>query len=86
MEYEIAGYIGAACLALCGLPQAMKCIRDKNADSCTWMFVICLFIGTIAFLVYVIKLHNYPLIINYGINFLSSLVMLRYKIPSLYTN
>lgn len=39
------GWIGSLALALCGLPQALKCIKDRNANGLDTTFLVLWTVG-----------------------------------------
>jgi MtN3 and saliva related transmembrane protein len=65
---EIIGWIGSLALALCGLPQAIKAIRERNSDGISNGFLILWCIGEIFTILYILPLKDIPLLINYSIN------------------
>lgn len=77
---EIVGWLGSVFLALCGLPQAIQCWRDGHANGISSSFLALWTSGEILAAAYVIHLGNAPLIVNYLINIISCLVILRYKL------
>lgn len=77
---EVIGWIGAICFAICGLPQAIKCFRDKHADGLDWFFLILWFTGEICMLIYILPELLIPLIVNYFANLMFVMVIIYYKI------
>lgn len=77
---EVVGWIGAICLALCGIPLARKTIVDGHADGVDLSFLLLWTVGEILGLIYVLALGSWPLIANYVVNVLACIVILRYKV------
>ena len=68
------GWIGSLLLSFCGIPQAIKSYRTKQADDLSWLFLGMWGVGEIFTLIYVIQsniisgMFQYPLIMNYTLN------------------
>jgi len=77
---EIVGWLGAACFAICGAPQAYKCWKEKNAKGISWGLILLWTLGEALTLLYVLPKKDLPLIFNYlaNLGFLS--IILTYKI------
>ena len=81
MTVEIIGWIGSLLFAFCGLPQAIKSYRDGHSDGIShgliWMWLI----GEILMQVYVFIKHGFdmPLMVNYWVNTLFVVIILKYK-------
>lgn len=75
------GIIGALLLAFCGLPQALKSIRDGHSLGISHWFVWMWFWGEIFTLLYVYQKHGFdiPLFTNYFMNILVILIIIKYK-------
>lgn len=80
---NLIGTIGATLLALCGLPQAIQCIRTKTATGISWAFLLAWFIGEIGVLIYTLDKQLWMLSINYLMNMVIVLIMLYYKTKDL---
>lgn len=78
-------WLGSILLAGCGIPQAWHCARTQSAEGLSWSFVLAWFFGEVLTLAYVVDLQSVPLILNYSVNILCLLVILRYKIKELGT-
>lgn len=76
---EIIGWIGCLLLALCGIPQAVKSVREKHSDGVSWMFLLMWAAGEVLGVSYVLALMNYPLIFNYATNVICVGVILYFK-------
>jgi uncharacterized protein with PQ loop repeat len=79
---ELIGWIGAACFALCALPQAIQCYKQKHANGLNNLTLILWLIGEILTILYVLdKGANdlLPLFFNYVVNILLLMVILYYK-------
>jgi uncharacterized protein with PQ loop repeat len=77
---ETMGWIGSVLFAVCGLPQAVECIKKGNAHGMTWSFLILWFLGEVFTLPYIINSGQLPLLFNYTLNFCFVVVILYYKI------
>ncbi len=79
---NLIGWIGSFCLAYCGIPQAIKCIKEGNSNGIDLYFLITWFIGEVLSLIYVYSLDSkpLPLITNYFINILVLIIILKYKL------
>lgn len=77
---ETMGWIGSVLFAVCGLPQAVECIKKGNAHGMTWSFLILWFLGEVFTLPYIINSGQLPLLFNYSLNFCFVVIILYYKI------
>lgn len=77
---EIIGWVGAAFLALCGIPQMIKSIKDGHADGIADLFIIMWGVGEVLMFIYVLPIMSYPLLANYLLNILIIAVILKYKV------
>ena len=77
MHYD---WIGAAMLALCGLPQALKTLKSKQAYDVSWLFLLLWGGGELFMLIDRIPKKDYALIANYLLNLVFIGIILRYKI------
>ena len=74
--FEVIGWIGAACFSFCGLPQAVKTYKTKSAKDFSWCFLGMWLNGEILTFLYVVVknvevgVYQYPLLVNYVLNFL----------------
>jgi uncharacterized protein with PQ loop repeat len=78
--FEILGWLGSICLAICGLPQAWQSYKDKHSEGISWGFILLWTFGEIFALAYVYDKLDLPLLLNYGTNILILGVILYYKI------
>ena len=78
--FEIMGWLGSICLAICGLPQAWQSFKDKHSHGISWGFVLLWAFGEIFALAYVYDKLDLPLLLNYATNILILAVILYYKI------
>lgn len=78
--FEILGWLGSICLAICGLPQAWQSFKDKHSHGISWGFVLLWSFGEIFALAYVYDKLDLPLLLNYATNILILAVILFYKI------
>lgn len=79
-SFELFGWIGSAFFAICSLPQAILCIKNKNAIGISGWFLTWWFLGEIFTLMYVYNRHDVPLICNYILNLGFLIIIGRYKI------
>jgi len=78
--FEIMGWLGSICLAICGIPQAYQSYKDKHSDGISWGFVLLWAFGEIFALAYVYDKLDLPLLLNYATNILILAVILYYKV------
>lgn len=76
----LIGWIGGILLALSSIPQAIRTVRDGNADGLSGFFIASWLIGEVLSLVYIGPTFNWPLIANYGINLLIVSLIGYYKV------
>ena len=76
---EVIGWIGGICLAVCALPQAIKSYRTKSSGDLSLSFVLLWLVGELLTVAYILTTTmQWPLLINYSINILCLLVIIRY--------
>jgi len=75
------GYLGALCLAVCGVPQAVKAWRTGSAADLSWCFLGLWLGGEACMTLYVLGAIgcDAPLIMNYAINGAVTLYLLSVK-------
>ncbi len=78
---EFAGWFGAVCFAICGWPQVYTCVKNKSADGISTGFLLLWLSGEIFTLIYLFgaDLATKPLLVNYGLNLVSILIIGYYK-------
>ena len=67
----LVGWLGAACLALCALPQVIKSYRTKSVKDLSWGFLGLWMAGEIFCCVYIVGTTGFeqlPLLANYLVN------------------
>lgn len=75
------GWIGAALLAICGLPQAYISYKTKSAKGISWIFLLLWGSGEVLTFLYVLPRQDVlPLVWNYGLNIVFISVILFFKI------
>lgn len=74
------GWIGSACLALCGLPMVIKTYKEGHANGVSLYFLLLWFIGEVLSLIYSLDKDVLPLLFNYGFNILFISIVLYYKL------
>jgi len=79
---EVIGYIGAICFALCAIPQAYMCYKDKHAHGLSMMSLMLWFWGEVFMILYTAVTIGYlnPLMLNYASSVLFLLIIIRYKL------
>ena len=78
--FEILGWLGSICLAICGIPQAWQSFKDKHSHGISWGFVLLWAFGEVFALAYVYDKLDLPLLLNYATNILILAVILYYKV------
>lgn len=78
--FELCGWLGSICLAICGIPQAWQSYKDKHSDGISWGFLLLWAFGEIFALAYVYDKLDLPLLLNYATNILILAVILYYKV------
>ena len=78
---ENIGWTGSMLLALCALPQAYKSVKEGHSRGVSGLFLIMWLLGEILMQIYVGYVHGYdmPLLVNYWINTLFVVIILKYK-------
>lgn len=79
MNPDLIGWLGAACLALCGLPQAWASIRQGHSHGITWGMLVLWGVGEVLTLAYVFPMMDLPLIANYAANTVLVGIIVYYK-------
>lgn len=77
---NIIGWIGSIFLAFCGLPQAIKSIKNKNSDGMTWGMLILWQLGECTTMIYIILKKEYPLFFNYIFNIIFVSIIIYFKL------
>lgn len=72
------GWIGNSLLAICGVFEGYNSYK-KGYSECSQLFLWAWFLGEVFTLYYVIEKWDLPLILNYGINIISILFIMRYR-------
>jgi len=78
---EAIGFIGSILLAVCGIPEVVRTIKD-NKCHLGWNFLLLWFGGELFMLTYVIPMKDIPLLLNYVFNTLLVGVMVFYKLKN----
>lgn len=79
---SLIGWLGAICFAVCAVPQAYQCYREGHAIGINWVFLLLWIGGEVLSLVYVLltMAAAWPLIFNYVMSIIFTLVILKYKV------
>ncbi len=80
MTLETIGWLGSILFAICGLPQAISCVKTGHAKGLDWGFLMAWFLGEVFTLMYIWPKSDYPLIFNYSLNLFFLVIILKYKI------
>jgi len=78
--HAVLGWLGAVCLALSGLPQAIKTVRTRKADDISFLFLSLWLGGEVLTLAYVLPSLDFPLMVNYLANILIVGTIMRFKL------
>ena len=76
---DLIGYVSGILLALCGLPEALRSIKNKRCDI-GWGLLLMWLGGELGLLIYELKTMDIPRLINYSCNILFISVMIWYKL------
>lgn len=80
---ELIGYIGSAFLAINAVPELIRTINDGRCHI-GWPMLVLWLLGEIFTTIYAISLGNIPLIMNYVFNLFIVIVMLWYKLRTIF--
>jgi uncharacterized protein with PQ loop repeat len=83
---ELVGWIGTICLAICGLPQLFKSVREGHSEGISHAFLWLWFWGEISYIIYVLfKDFDTIQLCNYALNIIVVIVLIYFKyFPSKY--
>ena len=75
------GWLGSICLALCGLPQAIQCIKADGCKDINIIFLILWLSGEVlCFVPIIVQIGWVPwLVFNYGFNIILVSIILYYR-------
>jgi len=78
---ESIGWIAGLLFAFCGLPQSIKSYKDGHSRGISNLFMWMWLVGELLMQVYVYLKHglDMPLLVNYWINTIFCIVILKYK-------
>lgn len=77
---SIIAWVGGVMLAICALPQAWQCYKDRHADGLNHGFLFLWGGGEVLLAIYTFYLGEWALLFNYATNILLIAVMYRYKL------
>lgn len=80
---ETIGYIGSIFLTINAIPEVIRTIKDGRCHI-GWPMLLLWFLGEIFMTIYAIMLWNIPLMMNYIFNFVVVVIMLGYKVRTMY--
>lgn len=84
--FNFFGMLGAACFALCTLPQITKCVKEGHASGVSWGFVFMGIGGNVFSAAYLIHadildgVTHWPIYANYTVAFILCLGLLWLKV------
>jgi uncharacterized protein with PQ loop repeat len=78
---ELLGWVAGILFAICAVPQAYQSWKDGHSDGVNYVFLYMWLFGEILMQIYVVLKHgmDLPLLVNYWLNTLFILVILKYK-------
>lgn len=77
---NVISWIGSVLLAVCGVPEMLRTIKDKRCHIGYGM-LLCWFFGEVLVFIHVFNtLHDKALLFNYGLNLAILCIMLYYKL------
>ena len=79
---EMIGYMGGLLLAICGIPEVIRTLKDSRCHL-GWPFLLLWFFGEVFMITYAVHLWDFPLIFNYLFNIVLVGIMLFFKIKNL---
>lgn len=81
LTIDTIGWIAGLLFAFCGLPQAYKSYKEGHSKGISHLMIWMWLVGEILMQVYVLGKHGFdmPLLVNYWINTVFVLVIVRYK-------
>lgn len=77
---DTLGWVGSLLLAFCGLPQAIKSIKEKHSDGISPVFLFMWGAGEVLTFGYVYDKLDLPLMANYAANIVFVGVIAWYKV------
>lgn len=79
MTIVTIGWVGSILLALCAIPLAWQCYKQKHSNGISNWFIAMWLFGEILTTIYVLDKKDYPLLFNYALNIICLSVVIRYK-------
>jgi len=77
---ETIGWTGAILFAVCGIPQAIQCYREKHANGLNWIFLITWSGGEVLTIAYIMMTSmDLILLVNYFVNSAVLVILIYYK-------
>jgi len=76
---EIIGWISSILFCICAIPQAIQTYKVGHTNGISTLFILAWFFGEVLGIIYAIHLGNLPILFNYSVNFISLLVILKYR-------
>lgn len=74
------GWMGSVLFAICAMPQAYQCYKQKHAKGMSWLFLLLWLGGEIFTILYIWPKKDMPLLANYSLNMLVLLSIIYYKV------
>ena len=79
---NLIGLFGTLMLSFCGIPQALKSIKEKSSKGVSLLFLLMWLFGEVFVFYYVMKTSlDFILLANYLLNIVLVTIILFYKIP-----
>ena len=82
MNIELVGWVGSFAFAICAIPQAWKCYKEKHGDGLSWPFILLWLVGEILTTIYIWPKRDWPLLFNYAVNLSALSVIIYYMLKS----
>ncbi len=79
---NVLGWIGSICFALCGLPQAIKCVRQGNTQGLSTLFLTLWSVGSVCYIMAVWTEFGWVpwMMMNYIMNLIWLVTIFRYRL------
>jgi uncharacterized protein with PQ loop repeat len=82
LNADLIGWIGSVAFAICGIPQAWECFKNKSAKGISPVFVALWIIGEVCYVVSVLMKFGWVdwMMFNYIMNIFSIVVIVFYLV------
>ncbi len=77
LDADVLGWVGSIMFAVCGVPQAWQCIKNKNAYGINSLFIFLWFLGEVFYIISVLLKFGFVswMMFNYILNIICILVI-----------